>query len=146
MSNGLIRIILVDDHSLARESWKSLLELDPRFKVIALCDNGQTAIEAAQNLLPDIMLVDINMSPLNGFAVTEKVMQSNPEIKIIGLSVNNQTYYVHKMLELGAKGYLTKTSPLEEVLYGIIQVSEGNIYICKEIKMNMTTQQNNSSE
>ncbi|MES1197645.1 MAG: response regulator transcription factor [Chitinophagaceae bacterium] len=146
MSNDLIRIILVDDHSLARESWKSLLELDPRFEVVALCDNGLTAIETAQKLLPDIMLVDINMSPVNGFSVTEKVMRSNPEIKIIGLSVNNQSYYVHKMLELGAKGYLTKTSPLEEVLHGIIQVFEGKQYICKEIKMNMPTQQNNVGE
>lgn len=146
MSKGLIRIILVDDHSLARESWKSLLELDPRFEVIALCDNGLEAIETAQKLLPDIMLVDINMSPVNGFAVTEKIMESNPEIKIIGLSVNNQSFYVLKMLELGAKGYLTKTSPLEEVLHGIIQVSEGHQYICKEIKQNMTKQQNNPDE
>jgi len=137
MENKPIRIIIVDDHALARESWKMVLERNPRLQVIALCDNGATAIEMAQQLMPDIMMVDVNMSPLNGFAVTEKMSANNPKVKIIGLSVNNQIYYVKRMFELGAKGYLTKTSPLEEVEQGILKVYEGEQYVCNEIKRNM---------
>ena len=83
MNNPPIRIIIVDDHKLVRESWKLLLENNPRFLVVAECANGEMAIELAQQHVPDIMLVDINMSPLNGFAVTEKIVQINPSIKII---------------------------------------------------------------
>ena len=88
---------------MVRESWKMVLERNDRLKVIALCDNGLSAIEQTQKLLPDILLVDVNMSPLNGFAVTKKVTETNPGIKIIALSVNNQIYYVQRMMELKVK-------------------------------------------
>lgn len=137
MSNEPIRIILVDDHKIVRESWKILLENNPRFRVIANCDNGYSAIEKAMELSPDIMLVDMNMSPLNGFAVTERVMESASSVKIIGISVNNQPIYALKMFELGARGYLTKTSPLEEIHYGIQEVYRGVIYICEEVRRHL---------
>jgi DNA-binding NarL/FixJ family response regulator len=137
MSNEPIRIMLVDDHKIVRKSWKSLLENNPRFKVIADCDNGESAIELAEELIPDIMLVDINMSPLNGFAVTERIMETTPSIKIIGLSVNNQPKYAIRMVELGARGYLTKTSSLEEINHGIMEVHKGEFYICEEVTRNM---------
>ena len=134
MSIGKIRIILVDDHKLVRELWKTLLETNPLFQVIADYDNGLTAIEEAPKLLPDIMFVDINMKPINGFAVTESITKSNPAIKIIGLSVNNLPIYATKMIGLGARGYITKTSPLDEVIQAILSVQNGEIYICDEVK------------
>lgn len=135
MRNEPIRIILVDDHKLVRESWKVLLENNPLFKVIADCDNGYSAVEQTQKLLPDIVLVDINMSPINGFALTEKLRLVVPSIKVIGLSVNNQPKYATRMMELGAKGYITKTSSLEEIHRGISQVSNGGEFICDEIRV-----------
>ena len=137
MSNAPIRIILVDDHKLVRQSWKMLLENNPRFQIIADFNNGESAIEEARQLVPDVMLVDINMSPVNGFAVTERLMETTPTIKIIGLSVNNQPKYAVKMLELGARGYLTKTSSLEEINHGIMEVHRGELYICEEVRKNM---------
>jgi two-component system, NarL family, invasion response regulator UvrY len=128
---------LVDDHKLVRQSWKMLLESNPRFQIIADFDNGESAIEEARQLVPDVMLVDINMSPINGFAVTERLMETTPTIKIIGLSVNNQPKYAVKMMQLGAKGYLTKTSSLEEINHGIIEVHKGELYICEEVRKNM---------
>lgn len=137
MSNDPIRIILVDDHKLVRESWKILLENNPRFRVIADCDNGHTAVENAEKLIPDVMLVDINMSPMNGFAVTERILETMPSMKIIGMSVNNQPKYAVRMVELGARGYLTKTSSLEEINHGIMEVYNGEFYICDEVRKNM---------
>ncbi len=137
MRNDLIRIILVDDNKIVRESWKILLENNPRFQVIADCDNGRIAIEQAQKLIPDIMLVDINMSPLNGYIVTERILKTTPSVKIIGLSVNNQPKCAIRMVELGARGYLTKTSSLEEINHGIIEVHNGESYICEEVTRNM---------
>ena len=138
MSNVPIRIILVDDHKLVRQSWKMLLENNPQFQIIADFNNGESAIEGARKLVPDIMLVDINMSPVNGFAVTERLMETTPTIKIIGLSVNNQPKYAVKMMELGARGYMTKTSSLEEIIHGIMEVYRGELYICEEVRKNMS--------
>ena len=129
-----IRIILVDDHKLIRDSWKMLLENNSGIEVVADCDNGYEAFELSKKLLPDVMLVDINMSPVNGFSLTEKMTEILPDIKVIGLSVSNQPKYASRMLSLGAKGYLTKTSSLEEIQRGIRAVNEGAIYICEEIK------------
>jgi DNA-binding NarL/FixJ family response regulator len=132
-----IRIIVVDDHQLVRESWKYLLQVNPRFKVIAECADGESAIEAAIEHKPDIILLDMNMSPMNGLQVTEKAIEIDPTLKIIGLSVNNQPMYAQRMLELGAQGYLTKTSTLEEINNGIMTVHEGKKYVCHEVRKHL---------
>ncbi len=138
MSTTPIRIILADDHKLVRESWKALLENNPGFRVVADCDNGIDAVQEAKRLLPDIMLVDINMSPDNGYSVTRQLTAELPSVRVIGMSVNNQPKYAVKMVELGARGYLTKTSSLEEITHGIKEVYNGNIYICEEIRKHLT--------
>lgn len=139
MSSVQIRIILVDDHKMIRESWKELLENNPQFKIVADCDNGRAAIDQAKALMPDIMLVDINMSPENGFDVARQLARELPSICVIGLSVNNQPKYAVRMVELGARGYLTKTSSLEEISHGILEVYNGNIYICDEVRKHMSS-------
>lgn len=137
MKNAPIRIILVDDHKKVRDSWNIFLENDPRFRVVSICANGQEAIEMAQELVPDIMLIDLNMRPMNGFTVTERIVRIIPSIKIIGISVYSQPKYAVKLMELGARGFLTKTSSLEEIKHGIIEVDKGEFYICEEIKRHM---------
>ncbi|MBN8674036.1 MAG: response regulator transcription factor [Chitinophagales bacterium] len=134
MNNHPIRIILVDDHKLARESWSMLLDYDIRFSVIKECENGPDAIQEVSRLKPDILLVDINMYPLNGFEVTQKVLEADPSMKIIGISVNNQPSYANKMLELGARGFVTKGSPFEEITHAIVEVHNGRNYVCNEIR------------
>jgi len=137
MDNEPIRIIVVDDHAGIRRSIRIFLETDSRFDVIADCENGDCAIEKARQMLPDIMLVDINMSPMNGFVVTEKVLKIAPSVKIIALTINNQPRYATQMLELGAKGYITKTSPPKEITQGILDVHNGDVYICHEVRNHM---------
>jgi len=100
-----IRIVLVDDHELIRGSWKLLLKQNSRFTIIGECRNGAEAIEEAQKLMPDIMLMDINMTPINGLEATERIARIAPSIKIIGLSINSQPVYAEKMLQAGAQGY-----------------------------------------
>ncbi|SRR5258705_6556340 len=128
-----IRIILVDDHDLVRESWKTLLDRENKFTVIAECRNGSEAIELAARLAPDIMLMDINMSPVNGFEATQKITECSPAVKIIGISINNNPRYATKMIGLGAKGFVTKTSAFSELKIAIQRVFDGENYICQEI-------------
>jgi DNA-binding NarL/FixJ family response regulator len=140
MSNEPIRIILVDNHEMIRVSWKLLLERNPRFKISGVFTNGPDAIAHVTTDPPDIMLVDINMTPITGFEVTENVMKITPGVKVIGISVHNMPRYANRILELGGRGYLTKTSALPEIYDAILQVAKGKIYICEEVK-NMMEQE-----
>jgi DNA-binding NarL/FixJ family response regulator len=131
-----IRIIIADDHDVLRESWKFFLERDDRFTVIGLCRNGLEAIKQAQALTPDIILMDINMSVANGFEATRKILELIPSAKIIGVSVNTHPGYAVKMLELGARGFVTKNSPFSELIAAIVKVHQGDEYVCDEISNN----------
>jgi DNA-binding NarL/FixJ family response regulator len=137
MNTAPIRIILVDDHKIVRETWKMLLDNNQQFYVIAICEDSKSAIEEAQNHSPDVMLVDVNMSPVSGFVLTQKIMEMNPSIKIIGMSISNQPKFAQQMLESGAAGYITKTSSLDEIYHCILEVYKGERYICEEIRKNM---------
>lgn len=132
-----IRIVLVDDHQMIRETWRFLLSRDERLEVIAECSSGAEAIESAEQHQPDVMLMDINMSPVNGFEATRKIVKKHPHIHIIGVSVNDQPGYARNMLQLGAKGYVTKNSSFQEMVHAILEVTEGKTYICKEVREKM---------
>ena len=136
-----IRIILVDDHLAIRESWKFFLEKDERFVVIAQCSDGKEAIEQAHLLMPDIMLMDINMNYINGFEATQKITEALPRVKIIGLSVNSHPGYADKMIRLGAKGFVTKSSPFSELTTAILKVYAGEVYVCDEIRNDLSSRQ-----
>lgn len=129
-----IRLAIVDDHALIRQTWKMVLQRHERIQVIAECASGAEAIECAEKISPDIMLMDINMEPVNGFEATKKITEDNPHIKIIGTSINNQPAYARNMMQLGAKGYVTKNSPSEEMLEAILLVNDGGTYVCKDVK------------
>jgi len=106
----------------------------PRLNVIAQCANGQEAIEAAKNLRPDVILMDINMKPVNGIEATRSIREFAPDMKIIGVSVQAERSYVNEMLRNGANGYVTKNSPSAEMVMAIDEVLAGNTYICEEIR------------
>lgn len=146
MNSEQIRIMIADDHKMVRESWKMLLQLQDNFEVIGECSSGTEAIQMCVSLKPDILLMDINMYPVNGFEATRIIMENSPEIRIIGLSINNQAAYARKMLRLGAKGYVTKHSSTEEMITAILEVMKGNTYICKEIKNKMQDDVNDTED
>jgi DNA-binding NarL/FixJ family response regulator len=129
-----ISIILVDDHKLIRDSWTFILNSDPRFNVIGETSNGAEAIEIVKKLNPDIVLMDVNMSPLNGFESTKQIIKFSPGTKVIGVSMHTMPAYAKRMMQLGAMGYVTKNSSKDEMFNAIIEVSNGKKYICDEVK------------
>lgn len=129
-----IKIVLIDDHELIRESWKLLLEQDVRFDVIAQCSSGEEAIREAARLKPDILLMDINMSPMNGFEATEKIVKLAPSVQVIGVSANNNKRYAARLFALGGRGFITKTSAFDELKIAIEKVYNGEQYLCNELK------------
>jgi two-component system, NarL family, invasion response regulator UvrY len=131
---GKITVMIVDDHTLIRETWSFLLGRNENFEVVAEVGDGQRAIEIARDKRPGIVLLDINMTPLNGFDVLKMIRKLSPGSKVIAVSMHSQPAYAKKMLRLGAKGYVTKNSPRQEMLDAIFEVNNGNIYICQEVK------------
>lgn len=127
-------MMIVDDHTLIRETWSFLLGRDEKFEVIAEVGDGQRAIEIARDKRPNIVLLDINMAPLNGFDVLKMIRKLSPGSKVIAVSMHSQPAYAKKMLRLGARGYVTKNSPRQEMVDAIMDVTAGNIYICQEVK------------
>jgi two-component system invasion response regulator UvrY len=130
----MIKLIIVDDHFHVRQAWSWVLNQVPRLNVIAQCANGQEAIEAAKNLQPDVILMDINMKPVNGIEATRSIREFAPDMKIIGVSVQAERSYVNEMLRNGANGYVTKNSPSTEMVMAIDEVLAGKTYICEEIR------------
>jgi two-component system, NarL family, invasion response regulator UvrY len=129
-----ISIMLIDDHTLIRETWRSMLSSIENMKIVAECGDGRLAGELAEKTRPDIVLLDINMEPVDGFRVLKILRKLSPLSKIIGLSMRSEPANVKRFLRLGAKGYVTKNSPRIEMIHAIEEVSKGNIYICKEAK------------
>ena len=129
----MVRIIIVDDHIHVREAWSWVLNQTSGFRVIAQCANGMEGIEAARTLCPDVMLMDINMQPVNGIEATRCIRQFDTDIKIIGGSVQAERSYVNEMLRNGANGYVTKNSSSTEMITAIEEVLAGKIYLCEEI-------------
>jgi len=141
-----VSIMIVDDHTLIRETWSFLLGKNENFVVVAECGDGERAIELARDKRPDVVLLDINMAPMSGFDVLKMIRKYSPGSKIIGVSMHSQPAYAKKMLRLGAKGYVTKNSPRQEMLEAISEVSNNHIYICQEVKNILSDQLLNNDQ
>ncbi|MBX3242731.1 MAG: response regulator transcription factor [Chitinophagaceae bacterium] len=135
-----ITILIVDDHKLIRDTWSFILNSDSRFQVIAETDTGREAIQLSEKKNPDIILMDINMSPMNGFEATKEILKTSTHPKIIGVSMHSQPAYAKKMLQMGAVGYITKNSSKEEMINAICKVAEGKKYVCNEVKSILSEQ------
>lgn len=143
---GKITVLIVDDHTLIRETWSFLLGRNENFEVIGEVGDGQQAIDMARDKRPNIVLLDINMTPLNGFDILKMIRKQSPGSKIIAVSMHSQPAYAKKMLRLGAKGYVTKNSPRQEMLDAIMEVTKGNVYICQEVKNILSDQMLNEED
>ncbi|MGK2864398.1 MAG: response regulator [Chitinophagaceae bacterium] len=131
---GKITILLVDDHKLIRDSWSIILSLDDRFNVVGETHSGEEAVQIARKKRPKIVLMDVNMSPVNGFDATQQILALSPDSRVIGVSMHTMPAYAKRMFKLGAMGYVTKNSSKDEMLKAIMEVSNGKKYVCEEVK------------
>jgi DNA-binding NarL/FixJ family response regulator len=143
MNERKIRIVIADNQKLVRQGYRLFLETNEAIEVIGECANGAETIEKADRLSPDIILLDMAMSPVNGFEATRKICQAISTVKIIAIAADARPSHVQNLLRLGAKGYLSKNSSPEEMLEAILAVAKGKTYICKEIKKQMPQDKRN---
>ena len=105
-----IRIMLADDHGIVRKGLRFLLERQSEMEVVGEAGNGREAVKMAEQLRPDVIIMDIAMPQLNGIEATAQIVKRNPEVGIIILSMHSDEGYLMRTLTAGAKGYLLKDS------------------------------------
>ena len=128
----MIKVLLADDHSLVRAGLRRIIEESEDIEVVAEADDGRTAIQLAQEKLPDIAVVDISMPGLDGLEVVSQLKVYRPELPIIILTMHEEEQYVVRAIEAGAMGYVTKRSAPEQLVKAIRQVMGGSRYLTPE--------------
>jgi two-component system nitrate/nitrite response regulator NarL len=125
------RILITDDHPHSRQAIKAILEDEPLFMIIGEATDGMEAIELCDRLLPDLVLMDIEMPVLNGLEATKIIKEKNPHIKVIILSVSDDVADLFTAIQYGAQGYLLKNMDPDEWLQYLRSVADGSNYAAR---------------
>lgn len=133
----LIKVLIVDDHALVRMGIRRLLEDLPDIQVVAEAESGEVALTLVKLHQPDVVLLDMKMPGIDGWEVTRRLTKTNPQVKVIAVTALSTDPLPSRMLQLGAMGYLTKESGLEEMAAAIRKVVMGEKYLSAEIAQKM---------
>ena len=142
---SIIRVLLADDHPLVRDGLRSCLEMYDNIQVIGEAKTGIEALEKAAELNPDVVLMDINMPELNGLDATKIFTEKHPEIKLLILSMHNTREYISSALRYGARGYVLKDVPSQEVVAAIEAVHLGGTYFSSGVSKILLAYQESDS-
>ena len=128
----MIRVFLVDDHTVLRSGLRSLLADQPALSVVGEAGNGLELLEQLPNTPTDVVLLDVNMPGMDGPETARQLQEHYPEVQILVLSMLASTEYIFRMLDAGATGYLLKSAGLDEIVHGIRTVAVGRPFLCSE--------------
>ncbi len=129
-----ITIVAIDDHKFIREMWQLLFANHATYELVGTSGTIEDGLEMVKIKRPDIVLLDINLHDTTGMSIVPPIRKMSPGTKIIVVSMHNEPAYAKKMIQLGAKGFVTKNSSHQEVFVAMEKVLLGNTYICTEIK------------
>lgn len=124
-----IKLILADDHAVVRSGLRMLLEVQPDIEILAEVESGTEAVAKTQSLLPDIVLMDIQMPGLNGIEATKQIKKLAPDTAVLALTMYEDDQYFFEMLHAGASGYVPKRAAPDELLTAIRAVGRGEVYL-----------------
>lgn len=125
----VIRVFLVDDHMVLREGLKTLIAAQADMAVVGEAGDGATALRQVADCRPDVVIMDISLPGVNGIQATEQIRQAVPEIKVLVLSVHDDTSYLRQMLAVGAAGYVLKHTAADALIQAIRTVAAGGLYL-----------------
>jgi DNA-binding NarL/FixJ family response regulator len=124
-----IRILLADDHAVVRQGFRMILAAQADMEIVGEAGNGREAVERAEELKPDIVVMDVAMPELNGIEATRRLAGSAPHTRVVALSMHKDSVYVREILRAGARGYLLKDSPAGDLVSAIRAVASGQSYL-----------------
>ena len=129
----MIKTLLADDHTIVREGLRALLLADKTIEVVGEAHNGREAVEMAQALRPDVVVMDIAMPLLNGLEATRQILAKHPAIKILILSAHSDDAYIDRVIAVGAVGFLVKQTSAQILATAIREVMAGNSFYSPQI-------------
>jgi len=130
---GKIRLLIVDDHTLFRQTLHSYLSAVENMEVVGEAEDGMDAINKTIELKPDIVLMDFAMPNLNGIQATREIRNRSPATKILILTMYDTGQHIREILRAGASGYILKKSPTQELVSAIQAVSKGEAFLCPSV-------------
>ena len=135
-----LRILLAEDHETIRDGLRLLVNSQPDMETVGEADNGRVAVQLAQELLPNVVVMDVSMPELNGLQATKQLKQKCPEVKVLTLTRHTDDGYFQQLLQAGAHGYVLKQSKSTELLRAIRAVAAGQTYLDPAISAKVVTQ------
>jgi DNA-binding NarL/FixJ family response regulator len=129
----MIKVLLADDHTVVRQGLRALLEVEPDMVVGGEAETGRQAVQLADKLRPDVIVMDIAMPLLNGLEATRQIIKTIPAAKVLVLSSYSDDEYVHQLTGAGAVGYLLKQTAAAELIKAVREVSKGNTFFSPSI-------------
>lgn len=133
-----LKVLLVDDHALVRRGFRRMLEDEPSFQVVGEASDGLEAIERATELHPDVIVMDCALPQVNGIEASRRILQTQPKIAILMLSMHSEDTLVRQALEAGAKGYILKNAMDLDLVNAIKKVAEGKTVLDPQISRSQT--------
>ncbi len=130
-------IAIIDDHQLFREGFKRILEIEKSFQVIAEGVDGIEVTSIEKEYKPDVFIIDISMPLMNGLEATRRLIENNPNTKVMILSISEDEHYVTEALQSGAIGYLLKEMSASELIDAVHLVAEGGSYLHPKVINNI---------
>lgn len=125
-----VQVMIVDDHPMVAEGIEALLETFDDITVVGTLSNGREAVTQVEALLPDVILLDLNMPGLSGLTATEMILERRPDMRILILSMHSSPEYISTAMDHGARGYILKDVPTDEIKLAIDKVMAGETYMC----------------
>src|SRR5579863_5555031 len=126
------RILLADDHAVVRQGFKMILSAQTDMEIVGEAGNGREAVELAETLKPDIVVMDVAMPELNGIEATRRLAASTPHARVVALSMHKDNVYVREILRAGARGYLLKDSVAADLVSAVRATAQGESYLSPE--------------
>lgn len=133
----MIKVLLVDDHEIVRSGVEALLNKAGDIHVVAVAKTGEESVDTVARLHPDVVVMDISMPGIGGVEACRRILQDNPEMKIIVLSVCNDGPIPLQLLKMGVLGFISKSSPVDEMVAAIRKIMLGQRYLCAEVANNL---------
>ena len=133
----MIRVFIVDDHTLIRDGLRALLQADPAFAVVGEAGNGQKLLDQLPTVAADVVLLDLNMPVLDGLATTHRLAAEYPDLRILLLSMMTHERTIGEALAAGAHGYVLKNADKYEVVAALRGVAAGKRFLCSEIGLGL---------
>jgi DNA-binding NarL/FixJ family response regulator len=127
------RILLADDHAVVRQGFRMILAAQPNFEIVAEASNGREAVELAEKLQPDVVVMDVTMPELNGIEATRRMQTVSPRARVLALSMHKDSVYVREILRAGARGYLLKDALDKDLVAAVDAVARGEAYLSPAI-------------